>query len=151
MLLVSRTERNLGRNGVFCRAGSSRSRRVLIRRVSCHWNCRITHGYIWILMFENVACIYGKMNLDKLWFSSGGVFSEQAGAHEAKMVSLVSQNIPGVHLDINIWKCCVYVWQNEFGQTVVFVGRGLLWADGCPWGENGVIGTAEHPRGTFGY
>ena len=39
----------------------------------------------------------------------------------------------------------------EFGQMVVLVGRGLLGADGSPRGENGVIGTAEHPRGTFGY
>ena len=39
----------------------------------------------------------------------------------------------------------------EFGQTEVFVGRGLLGADGSPGGENGVIGTAEHPRGIFGY
>ena len=43
-----------------------------------------------------------KMNLEKWWFSSGGVFSEQTGADEAKMVSLEPQNIPGVHLDINI-------------------------------------------------
>ena len=35
----------------------------------------------------------------------------------------------------------------EFGQMVVFVGRGLLGADGSPSDENGVIGTAEHPRG----
>ena len=38
----------------------------------------------------------------------------------------------------------------EFGQIVVFVGRGLLGAVGSPRGENGVIGTAEHTRGTFG-
>ena len=42
------------------------------------------------------------MNLDKRQFSSGGVFSEQTVSHEAKMVSLEPQNIPGVHLDINI-------------------------------------------------
>ena len=35
------------------------------------------------------------MNLDKWWFSSGGVFSEQTGPHEAKMVSLEPQSIPG--------------------------------------------------------
>ena len=46
--------------------------------------------------------MYDKMNMDKWWFSSGGVFSEQTGAHEAKMVSLEPQNIPGVHLDTNI-------------------------------------------------
>ena len=39
----------------------------------------------------------------------------------------------------------------EFGQIVIFVGRGLLGADGSPRGDNGVIGTAEHPQGTFGY
>ena len=83
--------------------------------------------------------------------SSGGVFSEQTGPHEAKMVSLEPQNIPGGHLDIDIWKYRVYLDYKEFGQMVVSVGRGLLGADGSPWGENGAIGTAEHPRGTFGY
>ena len=91
------------------------------------------------------------MNLDKWWFSSGGVFSEQTAPHEAKMVSLEPQSIPGGHLDINIRIYCVYLDYMEFGQMVVFVGRGLLGADGAPRGENGVIGTAEHPRGPFGY
>ena len=97
-------------NGDFRREGSSRSRRVPTRRKWCHWNRRTSSGHIWILIFENVACTYDKINLDKWWFSLGGVFSEQASAHDAKMVSMEPQNIPGVHLDINIWKCCVYVW-----------------------------------------
>ena len=59
-------------------------------------------GDVWILLFENVVCIHGKMNLDKWWFSSGGVFPEQTGPPEAKVVSLEPQSIPGGHLDINI-------------------------------------------------
>ena len=59
-------------------------------------------GGIWILIFENIVFIWIKRNLDKWWFSSGGVFSEQTGPHEAKMVSLEPQSIPGGHLDINI-------------------------------------------------
>ena len=55
-----------------------------------------------ILIFENIVFIWIKYNLDKWWFSSGGVFSEQTGPHEAKMVSLKPQSIPGGHLDIGI-------------------------------------------------
>ena len=77
-----------------------------MRRKWCHLNRRISPGYIWILIFENVACMYDKMydkmNLDKWWFSLGGVFSEQACAHDAKMVSMEPQKIPGAYLDINI-------------------------------------------------
>ena len=111
---------------------------------------RIPGGRLDIIIW-NTVFIWIKWNLDKWWFSSGGVFSEQAGPHEAKMVSLEPQNIPGGHLGFEIWKYCVYLESKKFGQKVVFVGRGLLGADGSSWGENGVIGTAEHPRGTFGY
>ena len=44
----------------------------------------------------------------KWWFSSGGVFSEQTVPHEAKMVSLEPQSIPGGHLILKFEKQCVY-------------------------------------------
>ena len=91
-------------NGGFRREGSSRSRRVPMRRKWCHWNRRAFPGDIWILIFENIVFIWIKWNLDKWWFSSGGVLSEQTGPHEAKMVSLEPRSIPRGHLDINIWK-----------------------------------------------
>ena len=33
----------------------------------------------------------------------------------------------------------------KFCQLVVFIERGFLGADGSPWGEKCVIGSAEHP------
>ena len=86
----------------FRRVRSSRSRRVPVSRKWCHWNRRTSPGDIWILIFENIVYIQIKYNLDKWWFSSGGVFSEQMGPHEAKMVSLEPHSIPGGRLDINI-------------------------------------------------
>ena len=65
-------------------------------------NRRASPGDIWILIFENIVFIQINRNLDKWVFSSGGVFSEQTGPHEAKMVSLEPQSILGGHLDINI-------------------------------------------------
>ena len=60
----------------------------------------------------------------KWWFSSGGVFYEQTGPHEAKIVSLESQNIPRGHLDINIRKYRVYLGQKEFGRDGGFRREG---------------------------
>ena len=54
------------------------------------------------IIFDIIVFIQIKRNLDKWWFSSGGVFSEQTGPHEARMVSLEPQSISGGHLDINI-------------------------------------------------
>ena len=59
-------------------------------------------GDIWILIFENIVFIWNKWNFDKWLFLSGVVFSEQAGPHEAKMISLEPQSIPGGDLNITI-------------------------------------------------
>ena len=58
----------------------------------------------------------------------------------------------------HVWGDLAVFWLYHAHKTAFFlekiffpVWRGLLGADKSPWGENGVIVTAEHPRGTFGY
>ena len=80
---------------VFVGRGSSRSRLVPTRRKWCHWNRRASPADNWILIFGNIVFIWNKWNLDKWWFSSKKVFSEQTGPHEVKMLSLEPQIIPG--------------------------------------------------------
>ena len=51
-------------------------------------------------------------------------------SHEAKMVSLELQSIPGGHLDNNIRKYRSYMGQKEFGRNGGFRREVLLGADG---------------------
>ena len=70
----------------------------------------------------------------KLLVSSGEVFSEQTGPHEAKMVSLEAQNILEVPFKglgsmcgvYCVWMCISLFWP----KIAVFVGRGLLGTGG---------------------
>ena len=74
-----------------------------------NWTCYIAHSQEPGTMNPDRAYLKILLCLSKLkricikwWLSSGGVFSEQTGHDEVKMVSLEPQSIPGGHLDIDI-------------------------------------------------
>ena len=70
------------------------------------------------------------MDLGKWWFSSGGVFSEQTGPHEAKWCHWRRRASPW-DIWIIIFENIVFIWiKKNLDQMVVFVGRGFLGADG---------------------
>ena len=139
----------LTKNWCFRRERSPRNRRVVIRRMWCHWTRRTSYKHhlrvsVQCVTFTVCECVFHNFD-QKLLFSSGEVFSEQASLYQTSVVSLEAQNILEVPFKGLSSMCCVYsVWMciSWFSpQIVVFVGRGIHGTGESILDECGVIGS----------
>ena len=108
----------LTKNCCFPRERSSRNRRVDIKRVWCHWKRKTSLKYHLRVSVQGVAftlceCVFHDFD-QKLLFSSGEVFSEQASRYQTSVVSLEAQNILEVPFKGLSSMCCVYFCVNVY-------------------------------------